>query len=318
MKSVFQWFPERASNFAANVDWLFWTLVGISTFFSLLIFTLIIIFTIKYSHAKRTDRSGKISSNLKLEATWTLIPLAIVVFIFIWSSLVFMKMEITPKDATEIYVVGKQWMWKIQHLNGRREINELHVPVGKPIKLILVSQDVIHSFYIPAFRLKQDALPGRYTSLWFNATKEGNFHLFCTEFCGTGHSRMIGTVHVMSQEKYRQWLDSKSPEILSMAERGKRLYEEHGCKNCHDRKTNIDAPSLHALYGATVPLMGGGATEVNDDYIRESIYFPARKIHAGFGAIMPSYKNQLNEEEVLEIIAFMKFLSKRNFEETGP
>jgi cytochrome c oxidase subunit 2 len=248
-----------------------------------------------------------VNEHLGLELAWSLIPLGIAIGIFTWSSKVFVSMHVAPKDAMEVYVVGKQWMWKIQHPQGNREINTLHVPVGKPVKLIMTSQDVIHSFYIPAFRIKQDVLPGRYTTQWFEATTVGEYHLFCAEYCGTSHSGMIGRVVVMEPSEYEQWLAGNVGQ-LAMGSTGQQLFQQFGCQTCHKEGSGQRGPALDGLFGSEVVLSNGQRVLADQEYIRESILSPAAKTVKGFQVLMPTYRTQLTPDQVNQLVEYVKSL----------
>jgi cytochrome c oxidase subunit 2 len=221
-------------------------------------------------------------------------------------------MQRPPADAMQINVVARQWMWKFQHPSGRREIDELHLPVGRPIRMKMISEDVIHSFYVPAFRTKQDVLPGRFTSAWFEATKPGIYHLFCAEYCGTQHSKMVGKVHVMSPTEYEQWLSGKTgdatPEVAGAA-----LFEQHRCGSCHgpaNSPTQMRGPTLEGIYGRMIPLADGSTAVADDNYIRESIVRPGSRLVAGYQNLMPTFEGQLTEEELNDLVAYIKSLTK--------
>jgi len=299
-------FPEQASTYAAEVDALFFFLIAVSVFFSLLIAIAVVHFAIKYRRRSETERPKAIAGSLRLEIAWTVIPLAIVLIIFYWAARVFFQWATPPDDAIEVYVVAKQWMWKMQHLSGQREINQLHVPVDRPVKLTMISQDVIHSFFVPAFRIHQDVLPGRYTTVWFQATKPGRYHLFCSQFCGTGHSDMIGEVIVMEKESFQAWLESQAEG--SPASAGRKLFQKLQCVSCHSADARARAPVLEEIFGKQVPLADGRSVVADISYLRESILNPEAKIAAGFQPIMPSFQGQVNEEELLQLIAFLRTL----------
>jgi cytochrome c oxidase subunit 2 len=303
MDTSFHFFPEQASTLAAQVDALCLFLVALTVSISTLIAGLIIVFAVKYRTRTGAERGVPIYGSMRVEMFWTFTPLVIVMFIFGWGAKTYITGRQPPDDAMEIYVVGKQWMWKIQHPEGRQEINELHVPLGRNVKLTMISQDVIHSFFIPAFRVKQDVLPGRYAMEWFQATKLGEYHLFCTQYCGTDHSRMRGRVVVMEPARYAEWLAGRVPDE-SAAAAGARLFHQHRCDTCH----GVRAPTLSGLFGSRVKLQDGGTITADDDYIRESILFPSAKVVDGFPNIMPTFKGQLSEEEVLQIIEYVKSL----------
>jgi len=320
----FPLFPETASTIAPRVDFVFLVLMIITVFFTLLIGTLVIVFAIRYRKGSAADRSHAFSTNLKLEVAWIGVPLVIVLGIFAIGTQVFVEMFIPPKDATPIYVIGKQWMWKVQHPQGRTEINEIHLPLGRPVKLIMTSQDVIHSFYIPAFRMKQDVVPGRLTSEWFQPSQVGRYHLFCAEYCGTEHSRMGGWAVVMEPADYEKWLRG-SPEGSgggssdanpSMASIGARLFEKYHCTGCHGANSEFRAPKLDGVYGGQVPIMAANGKDVqfvtaDDRYIRDSIYMPKSQVVAGFDPVMPVYKDVLKEEELLQIMEYIKSIGRK-------
>ncbi len=298
-------FPETASTMASRVDALYFFLVALSAFFSLLIAGLIVFYAIKF-HRREADQVGaRIHGGLVLEITWSVIPLFIVIGIFLWGASVFFAMSRPPDETHNIYVVGKQWMWKFQHLNGAREINELHVPVGRAVKLIMTSEDVIHDLFVPAFRVKADVLPGRYTHMWFEATKAGEYHLFCAEYCGTKHSGMIGRVVAMEPSDFETWLSSGQAEG-SLASAGGKLFADLACNTCHRPDIQGRGPVLQNLFGRTVPLEGGGSAIVDEAYIRESIVDPQARITAGFQPTMPTYQGLVSEQGLLELIEYVK------------
>ncbi len=296
--------PDQASTTAGRVDALYWALVIVSVFFSLVIVVGIVYSTVRYRKGSKASRANAKSDYLPLELAWTFIPLAIAFGLFTWSAKIFFDMHVPPRNALEIYVVGKQWMWKIQHPQGNREINELHIPVGRPIKLVMTSQDVIHSFYIPAFRVKQDVLPGRYTTEWFEATKIGEYHLFCAEYCGTSHSSMIGRIVVMDPAEYEDWLGVNAQQ--TMVATGEQLFKQFSCQTCHREVDGPRGPSLAGLYGKVVRLTTGETLRADREYIRESIINPGRRVVAGYQPMMPTYKNQLTEDQVNQLIEYIR------------
>jgi cytochrome c oxidase subunit 2 len=306
----FRLFPVQASDNAARVDALHLFIVGISLFMAVLIASLIVYFSIRYRRGSRADRREDLRQHkYGLEVFWVLFPVPIFMTIFVWGAVVYFDMVRPPADAVTIDCVGKQWMWKFQHPQGNSEINELHVPRGQPIRLRMISQDVIHDVYIPAFRTKHDVLPGRYTYTWFQANRNGVYHLFCAEYCGAEHSRMVGRVVVMEPVDYENWLaggrPTESPEV-----RGRKLFERHRCDSCHLPAGQMGrGPSLAGLFGTRVPLRDGRAVLADDNYLRESILQPAAKIVAGYEPIMPTYEGQISEEGVLDLIAYIKSLS---------
>jgi len=295
--------PEVASASAHNVDALFLYELAVSGLATFLIFAAIFYFGVKYRRRSPWDRPRPIEGSLTLESIWTVIPLLVFLSFFFWSARIFYANSSPPRDSMQIYVVGKQWMWYVQHPGGQREINEVHVPVNRDVQFIITSQDVIHSFYMPAFRIKRDAVPGMYTTEWFRATRTGDFHLFCAEYCGTNHSHMIGAVHVMRAGAFEQWL-AAGARGESMAQAGAKLYQRLGCVNCH----NIVAPALEGLYMKGVGLADGKVTLADDAYLRESILDPGAKIVAGFPNLMPSFQGVVTEEGILQLIAYIKSL----------
>ena len=302
----FRLFPEQASTFAPKLDWLYWFLIGVSGLFSVLIIALLLFFAVKYRRRPNV-LPERTKQSLGLELLWTAIPLMLVMVMFVWGADLFLDESIPPRGAEEIYVVGKQWMWKAQHSNGRREINELHIPVGRAVKVTLASQDVIHSFFIPAFRVKQDAVPGQYRTMWFEPSKPGEYHLFCAEYCGTDHSKMIGRIVVMEDTAYQTWLGGYTGETPVQA--GEKLFTQFDCVNCHASGRRQRCPNLTGLYGTVVPLAGGGSARFDEAYIRESILDPKAKIAAGFEPLMPTFRGQVSEEQMLALIAYIKSLS---------
>jgi cytochrome c oxidase subunit 2 len=305
----FPLFPERASALAWQVDGLYFLLIAVSAFFTLLIFVLIFVFAVKYRRSVH-PHPVQIEGSLPLELTWTLIPLGICMIFFAWGSLIYFQEARPPKGAMEVYVVGKQWMWKFEHETGQREINQLHVPIGADVKMVMSSQDVIHSFFVPAFRVKADVLPGRYTSLWFHPTKVGTYHLFCSQYCGTDHSGMIGQVIVMEPYAYQAWLTSGGGTTNTLAQNGQQLFAQLGCATCHRSDTQGRGPNLGGIFGQQVSLEDGRTVTADENYIRESILNPGAKIVSGFKPIMPTYQGQVSEESLMALVAYIKSLSQ--------
>ena len=301
----FPLFPDKASTVANQVDALYYVLVGISLFFSLVIVTGLVVSAVRYRKGSKATRRGAKDDYLPVELLWSIIPFVISIGLFTWGANLFLDMRVSPPDAMEIYVVGKQWMWKIQHPQGNREINELHVPVGKPVKLIMTSQDVIHSFFVPAFRIKQDVLPGRYTTQWFEATQAGEYHLFCAEYCGTSHSGMKGKVVVMEQDEYQDWLAGKTSGV-AMLSSGEQLFQQFGCQTCHRQVSGQRGPALEGLLGRQVKLSNGDVVVADLDYIRESILSPNAKVVAGYQRLMPTYRDQLNPDQVNLLVEYVR------------
>jgi cytochrome c oxidase subunit 2 len=281
-------------------------MVAVAAFFSLLIAGLIVFFAVKYRRRHDDEIGVAIHGSLALELLWTIIPFFIAMGMFGWGAKVFYDLYRVPAGAMEVFVVGKQWMWKVQHASGQREINELHVPVGRPVKLIMGSEDVIHSFYIPAFRVKADVIPGRYNTLWFQATRPGRYHLFCAEYCGTKHSGMIGSVVALEPAEYQAWL-SGGPVSDSPVAAGERLFQSLACNTCH--MPGGRGPVLANLFGHEVELQGGGKVIADDAYIRESIVQPGAKIVAGYQPLMPPFQGMVSEEQLLQLIVYVKSLS---------
>lgn len=309
MNKGFQLFPEQASTLAAQVDYLYFFLIAVSLFFSVLIFFLIYVFAVRYRRKSEQEVPGQIPGLLKLEILWSVIPFLLCMVVFVWGATLYFDTYSPPKDALEYYVVGKQWMWHIQHPTGQREINELHVPTGQPIKLTMATEDVIHSFYIPAFRIKRDVVPGRYTSMWFEATKPGEYHLFCAEYCGTKHSQMRGRVVVMEPADYQNWLSGGvANEPLEVI--GEKKFRQLACHTCHVDKPDARGPSLVGVFGEPVRLQNGQTVTVDETYIRESILNPNAKIAAGYRPVMPTFKGQIDEVGLLQITAYIKSLAK--------
>jgi cytochrome c oxidase subunit 2 len=297
--------PEQASRVAEQTDNLYWGLIGASVVTCLVVFTPMIYWIFKYRNGKPADRRPVRLPQNKIEITWTLVTLLVFMCFYTWGALHFFVIERPPPDAMEINVIGKQWMWKVQHPEGNREINELHVPVGRMVKILATSQDVIHSFFLPAFRTKQDVVPGRYTTEWFQPSRIGTYHLFCSEYCGTSHSRMGGSVIVMSQADYQDWLARGRPEN-TLVQSGEKLFRELGCSGCHLGKSVVRAPPLEGLFGKPVPLNNGEVVIADEAYLRDSILFPAKQIAGGYTNDMPSFNQKVSEEQLLELIAYLK------------
>jgi cytochrome c oxidase subunit II len=305
MFTNFPFFPQQASEQAATVDALYFFLVAVTGAFAVLIAILVVVFATKF-HRRHDDEVGEvIHGSLALELLWTFIPLGITMVMFVWGAQVFFHMTRAPKNAMDIYIVGKQWMWKAQHMDGAHEINELHVPIGRPVRLIMGSEDVIHSFFIPDFRVKADVVPGRYNHMWFTATKPGKYHIFCTQYCGTKHSNMIGWVTAMTPADYQAWLGGGLAGG-SMADSGAKLFTDLACVTCHLDDGKGRGPSLKGVYGKQVLLASGQAVAMDDAYMRESILNPQAKIVAGFQPAMPTFQGLVTEEQLLQLIAYVK------------
>lgn len=304
---LFPLWPEQASTFAPDVDALFLFLIGVSVFFGLGIALAVVFFAIKFRRRSPDERPGEIHGSMVLELAWSIIPFLITIVMFAWGAQIFFRMTRPPRGAYEVSVVGKQWMWKLQHITGQREINELHVPVGVPVKLTLTSEDVIHSFFVPAFRMKKDAVPGRYNLAWFEATKAGTYHLFCAEYCGTQHSGMIGRIVVMEPADFQRWL-SGGPAPTNPVAAGEKLFTELNCVTCHKTDSTGRGPVLDGVYGRAVKLASGETVTADDVYLRESIVNPAAKVVEGYQPVMPTYQGQVSEENILALIAYIQSL----------
>jgi cytochrome c oxidase subunit 2 len=304
--------PESASTVSGKVDALYFYLSGVTAFFTLLISGVLIFFVIKYRRRMPNEIPRPVAGSHKLETIWSVIPFMIAMSMFAWGAQIYFQNSRPPKNANEIYVVGKQWMWKIQHSTGQREINELHVPVGRKIKLIMTSEDTIHDFFIPAFRIKADVLPGRYTTQWFEATKAGTYHLFCAEYCGMNHSGMIGSVIVMQPTDFDNWLSGNASQ-QSPAVAGQQLFQSLGCVSCHGANGEGGrGPALAGLFGQKVFLTNNQTVTADEAYIRESIENPQAKVVSGFNPIMPTFQGQVTPEQLIQIISFIKSLQISN------
>jgi cytochrome c oxidase subunit 2 len=306
MLDNFPLWPERASTMAGNVDALYIFLLIVSGLMTLLIFIAVVYFAARYRY-RRGVPAEQIEGSIPLELTWSIIPFFVFMAIFLWGAVVFFRGRTPPRDSTEVYVVAKQWMWKLEHAEGQREINELHVPVGRDVKLIMTSQDVIHSFYVPAFRMKQDVLPGRYTMAWFRATKPGTYHLFCAEYCGTQHSGMVGSIVVMDPAQYEAWMSGGSTGPLSAT--GEKVFSELGCATCHRSDSQGRGPNLQGVFGKPVQLEDGRTVTADENYVRECILDPGAKRVKGFQPIMPTFQGLVSEEQVNALVAYVKSLS---------
>lgn len=301
-------FPEAASSFASEVDALYLFIVAVSAFFTVAVSAAVVFFAFRYRRKHPEEIGAHIEGSLPLELLWSIIPTIISMVMFAWGAKLFYEIRRPPAEAMQIYAVGKQWMWKFQHTGGQREINELHVPVGRPIKVLVTSEDVLHDLYFPSFRTKIDAIPGRYQPLWFEATKPGRYHIFCAEYCGTKHSGMIGTVIVMEPQQYQDWLAGGGSEG-TMAERGAKLFNDLACNTCHLDSGQGRGPSLKDIVGKPVELAGGQTAIVDEGYLRESILNSQAKIVKGFTPLMPTFQGLVSEEGLAALIEHIKSLS---------
>lgn len=304
---MFPLWPTAASTTANQVDALYIFLIAVTGLVTLLVIVVMLVFLFKYRHSKHPVAEQVVGSN-PLELTWSLVPLAIFIIFFAWGAKIYVAEATPPNDSLQIYVVAKQWMWKLQHENGVREVNMLHVPMNRDVRLTMISQDVIHSFWVPEFRVKADVLPGRYTTIWFRANKPGTYNLFCSEYCGTLHSGMVGKVVVMEPAMYEAWL-SEGGEMGSFAATGQKVFQQLGCATCHRFDTQGRGPNLVGVYGRPVLLSDGSTIVADDAYIRESILNPGAKVVAGFQPIMPSFQGIVTEDQLLSLVAYVKSIS---------
>jgi cytochrome c oxidase subunit II len=307
VQSPLPFFPEQASNFAGNVDTLFSFILLTCLFFSVLVTLLIIFAAVRYKRKSADEVGAADHGNMVLEVGWTVIPLVIALGMFAWGAAVYVNYRTAPKDTLDIYVVGKQWMWKLQQPNGRKEINELHVPVNRNIKLIMGSEDVIHDFYVPAFRVKMDVVPGRYNTMWFRPTKIGKYHFFCSQYCGTNHAVMGGWVTVMDPAQYAAWLSDEGGD-LNPVSAGEKLFSQLACSTCHLPNGTGRGPSLNGVYSGKVLLADGSTIIADEAYIRESILQPKAKIVAGYQPVMPTFQGLVTEEQIMNLTAYVKSL----------
>ena len=299
-------FPEAASTIASDVDKIYFALIGITVFFAGLIATAILILSLRY-HRTKVERATPVHGSISLEILWSVIPLAIVLGFFGWGAKVFFVQKTMPTEGMEFFVTGKQWMWRAQHPTGHREINALHVPVGQKVKLTMTSEDVIHDYFIPAFRVKSDVVPGMYTTLWFEANQIGEYHLFCAEYCGTKHSEMVGTVYVMDPDDYEQWLLGQ-PVVQDPVAAGATLFENLRCDTCHAAGSGQRGPDLEGRFGQMSQFRDGQSALFDEAYIRESILEPQAHVLVGYQPLMPTYQGQVTEEQILHLVAYIKSL----------
>jgi len=307
MSPTFPFVPERASSVAGEVDALFLFILVVTGIFAAGVWIALLYFAIRYRRRSPDDRPPEIHGSLVLELTWTIVPLVLMSVMFVWGAKVFFHLNRPPDDAMTVSVVGKRWMWKLQQPTGQREINELHVPRGRAVKLIITSEDTIHSFFVPAFRIKKDAVPGRYNMAWFRATKTGSYHLFCSEYCGTEHSRMTGRIVVMEPDDYETWL-AGGPAPESPVAAGEKLFTELNCITCHRPDSAGRGPVLQGIFGRPVKLASGETVVADEAYVRESITSPAAKVVAGYQPVMPTYQGQVSEEQLIALVAFIQSL----------
>ena len=306
------WVPEVASNLASKVDAVIWFITVISLVFFILISIFLVYFAIRYRRRQENEETPYITGSHVLETIWTIIPSILLIVIFVYGFVVYKDMRTPPEDSLEVTVIGRQWLWQFKYNNGKTTLNELYIPEGRPIKLVMTSEDVLHSFFVPAFRVKQDLVGGMYTYLWFTPTKTGTYELYCTEYCGTGHSAMLGKVVVMSPQEYEKWEkgeEEKAVASLPPAELGKQLYTQRGCNACHSIDgSSLVGPTWKGLYGHEVVLQDGTKVTADENYIREAILEPQAKMVKGFGPVMPSFKGVISDDEISDLIAYIKTL----------
>jgi len=306
--------PQQASTVAYFHDWVFYTLVVLTVIFTVVVYGMVVFFAVKYRRGSKVNRHQSHHENLVLELAWTVVPTILGLVMFFLGAKLFIQMRTSPADAEDVYVIGKQWMWHMQHSNGVRENNTLHVPVGKNVRLTLISQDVIHAFYVPDFRQQIHVVPGRYTTLWFQATKPGKFPIYCAMYCGTQHSEMGGYVYAMPPKEYAEWLKNGGNNIgeMTMEDRGERLFKVLACDNCHTAQSTDRAPGLAGIYGTKRVMSGGSAVTADDAYMREAILKPANQLSAGYANTMPEYNGQISEDDVLNLVAYIKSMNMPN------
>ena len=300
-------FPREASTIAPYMDALYFFLLGMTVTGLVLVGAILVTFSLRYRKAVHPVAT-QIEGSTLLEATWTIIPLGIFLVAFVWGALLYFRIYTPPVNSMNIYIVGKQWMWKAEHPGGQHEINALHVPTGQPIQLTMISQDVFHSFSIPDFRIKREVIPGRYSTVWFEATTPGTYHLFCTQYCGTNHSAMIGEVTALSPADYKKWTQ-ESTSGMSLAQNGERLFASMGCNACHNGTAAARGPNLAGVYGSKLTLTNGAQVLVNEAYLRDAILNPSQHVTAGFAPIMPTYQGQISEDGLIDIVEYLKTLN---------
>ncbi len=301
------WLPHRASTLAPRVDLVFVVLLGFSVVLVVGLVAANLYFLVKYRRGSPAPRPPLRISTTKLETGWISATTVAFLGFFVMGARVYLDEERPPESGLEIHVTGRQWMWDVRHENGRREFDELHVPAGEDVRLVLASEDVIHSFYVPAFRLKQDVVPGKQVRMWFRPTTPGQYHLFCAEYCGTKHSGMVGQIVVMPPAEYARWLATGNPPTDALV-RGRALFTRYNCSGCHDQPAAVHAPPLNQVYGSLVPLSDGRFVRADDAYIRDSILQPAKDVVAGYDPVMPSFQGVIPENDLLDLIAYVKAL----------
>ena len=311
MQSQLPLYPEQASNFAPQVDALMIFIIAVCLFFAVGITAAVIYFFFRYRRRSPNETGEPIHGDMRLEIAWIVLPFFLLLAMFGWGAVIFVDFRHMPQNTLDIYVVGKQWMWKLQQPNGRREINELHVPVGRNVRLIMASEDVIHDFYVPAFRVKMDVVPGHYNEMWFRPTKTGSYHFFCSQYCGTNHAVMGGYVTVMEPDDYAQWLSGSTGANADPVTEGEKLFTQLACATCHLPDGKGRGPSYNGVYGSKVKLADGTTVVADDSYIRESILVPNAKIVAGYAPVMPSFQGLVTEDQILALTAYIKSMKDK-------
>lgn len=307
MSMPFPLFPPQASSVSFEMDLLYLFIFAVCAFFTVLVAALVLFFAIKFRRRNPDEVGADIHGSLSLELAWTFIPFVLSMIMFGWGAALFFKLATPPANAMDLYVVGKQWMWKVQHPEGVREINEMHVPIGRPIRITLGSEDVLHDYSIPAFRVKMDAVPGKLTTMWFEATKVGTYHIFCAEYCGTKHSGMIGQVHAMTPQDYEAWL-AGGRTTGTAVQNGERLFADLACNTCHKTDSTGRGPTLNGVWNSTVVLADGRKVVADENYLRESIMNSQAKVVQGYQPIMPAFQGMVTEENLMQLIAYIKTL----------
>lgn len=300
--------PDQASAMAYKVDSLFMFLTAVTGSVAVVTFLVLLVFIVRYRRRAENQVTPRISGWIALEVSWTVAPFFIFLIMFIWGAILYFEAVTPPVDAEDIYITGKQWMWKAQHVGGQREINQLHLAIDHPVRLILTSEDVIHDFFVPAFRTKVDVLPGRYVQTWYLPTKAGSYHLFCSEYCGTGHSTMLGNIVVQSRDRHSHWLEEKAEG--SMVLEGRKIFLKYECNSCHSADSSQRCPLLEGIYGRTVVLSQGNRIVADENYLRNSILDPNSQVVQGWKPIMPTFKGMLTEAELMQLVAYLKALKR--------
>jgi cytochrome c oxidase subunit II len=303
--------PPAGTDIAARVDNIYEFLLVASLISCIILIGGMIYFVVKYKRKSATDKTAYITHNSTLEFVWSFIPLVIFLVVFAWGWNIYHDMRAMPKNALEVHVVGKQWLWDFIYKSGKKSTNEAVVPVGEPVKLIMTSEDVLHSFYIPSMRIKQDVIPGRYTAIWFTAEKTGDYQVFCTEFCGAAHSNMLAKLKVVPREEYEKWIAEGDDSALPLAKRGEKLYSNNGCVACHsiDGTAKV-GPTLKGKFGAMETLEDGSQVKIDENYLAESMLNPNAKVVKGYPRnVMPAFQGKLNEEELSALVEFIKTLN---------